>query len=135
MVLLEDYFYSHRRTKLTSFLSMADPYPAAARFRALLGLFLPATGGYLPAAEALREADRRRRLSLSGVRRGDRRDEDEPSGKTAGRAGGQGDLGLVLAVEREVPAFSPRVVFVDARNRIVRSSSPQGRLAKSSRKK
>jgi hypothetical protein len=56
MVLLEDYFYSHRRTKLTSFLSMAEPYPAAAKFRALLELFLPPGGSYPPVAEGLRLA-------------------------------------------------------------------------------
>jgi len=53
IVLLDDYFFSSRRSKLTSFIELADPYPVANRFRRLLRLFKPGPTGYPGAADAL----------------------------------------------------------------------------------
>jgi hypothetical protein len=57
MVILEDFFFSARRTKLTSFLVMADPYPPATLFRRLLELFRPGPEGYRPAEIALERVE------------------------------------------------------------------------------
>ena len=53
VVLLDDYFYSARRSKLTGFLELAAPYPVAARFRRLLALLRPGPTGYPAPADAL----------------------------------------------------------------------------------
>jgi len=53
IVLLDDYFFSSRRSKLSSFIELADPYPVAVRFRRLLRLFKPGPTGYPAAADAL----------------------------------------------------------------------------------
>jgi hypothetical protein len=53
VVLLDDYFFSARRSKLTGFLELAEPYPVAARFRRLLKLLRPGPTGYPAAADAL----------------------------------------------------------------------------------
>jgi hypothetical protein len=55
VLLLEDYFFSARRLKLVPLLALAEPYPACALFRGLLGLFRsPSPGpGPQPAFERL----------------------------------------------------------------------------------
>jgi len=53
VVLMDDYFYSARRSKLTGFLELAEPYPVAERFRRLLRLLRPGPTGYPAAADAI----------------------------------------------------------------------------------
>ena len=53
IVLLDDYFFSVRRSKLTKFIELADPYPQAERFRRLLRLFRPGPHGFPTAEDAI----------------------------------------------------------------------------------
>ncbi len=53
IVLLDDYFFSVRRSKLTKFIELAEPYPQAERFRRLLRLFRPGPHGFPTAEDAI----------------------------------------------------------------------------------
>jgi hypothetical protein len=58
VILLDDYFFSTRRSKLAHVLSLAEPYPAAVLFSRLLKMFVPTESGYAPPSDVFATVER-----------------------------------------------------------------------------